>query len=219
MSTIIKKFNPESLKNLTEEEVKELCSLSQAELKVLAEEYPNYKSKSSYLLAIIVGSGQQEVPTLSSFQNVVDFNKSSQTRKLNIIGVHGGKALAEFSFTEPKQVSAVKEVTHDAVMPAALDLTPASTDPKIYKHIISAEDIEMNPELAEQGVKVGDEVEISDEVFTDEEIKKLIEGLKLKSTSTDDTKGDENTALSTPAIATKPNEKVKEEKPAAKPKQ
>lgn len=46
---------------------------------------------------------------------------------------------------------------------------------EVEKHIISEEDLKLTPELAERGIKVGDEVELGPEISTEEAEKLLAE--------------------------------------------
>ena len=91
MSDIVKLYNPANAGSLTPEQVEGLQKLTSAEIKALAQAYPNAVMQKAYLLII---DNKKEVhkqlPALSSFENLYNLREKNGQRQFVAFSFRAG---------------------------------------------------------------------------------------------------------------------------------
>lgn len=90
MTDIVKLYNPANAAALTSEDLAGLQKLSSAEIKELAQAYPNMTMQRAYLL-IVDGSKpvDKQLPTLSTFENLLNLWEKNNMKNYVPFGFRG----------------------------------------------------------------------------------------------------------------------------------
>lgn len=90
MSELVKLYNPANAAALTPEQVQGLQKLTSAEIKELAEAYPNKTMQRAYLLIIDSTKPiEKQLPTLNSFENLYNLREKNGLRQYVAFGFKG----------------------------------------------------------------------------------------------------------------------------------
>jgi hypothetical protein len=129
---LIKLYNPANAAALTPEEVENMQNLTSAEIRELAEAYPNKTMQRAYLLIIDKTKPvEKQLPTLNSFENLYNLRERNGLRQYVAYGFKGTYKPRMISpgFTRPRKTEVVDLSDHELLtLPGFKKIVPMLTE-------------------------------------------------------------------------------------------